>query len=166
MRAIAHELGSTTGVLTHYFRDKDALLAFVLEAIIASLELGRLDPSDPETRLGDVQAILARFLPTGSDAQMWWRVWLAFTVASLTDPNQSTRHRALYSVIRQMWVALLRNLQARGEIRADVDPAIEADCLLCLVDGVGVQALISPDTFTAAHQIAIVDAYIAKLTGR
>ena len=30
MRAIAQELGCTTGVLTHYFRDKEAMLDVVL----------------------------------------------------------------------------------------------------------------------------------------
>ena len=34
LRAIAVELGSTTGVLTHYFRNKDELLLFVLETIM------------------------------------------------------------------------------------------------------------------------------------
>ncbi|MHC5718782.1 MAG: TetR family transcriptional regulator, partial [Nostoc sp.] len=31
MRAIAQELGSSTGVVTHYFRDKEELTLFALE---------------------------------------------------------------------------------------------------------------------------------------
>ncbi len=31
MRAIAQELGSSTGVVTHYFRDKEELILFALE---------------------------------------------------------------------------------------------------------------------------------------
>jgi AcrR family transcriptional regulator len=33
MRAIAQELGATTGVVTHYFRDKEALILFALERV-------------------------------------------------------------------------------------------------------------------------------------
>lgn len=163
MRAIAHELGSTTGVLTHYFRDKDALLAFVLEAIIGSLELGRVNPNDPSLTLRDANGIPRHYLPLGDEERMWWRVWLAFTTAALSDERQSERHRALYAEMRAMWVALLRALKARGELRAELDPAIEADSILCLIDGVGVQALISPEVFSATHQLAVIDGYFRKL---
>lgn len=163
MRAIAHELGSTTGVLTHYFRDKDALLAFVLEGIVNSLELGQLDAADPQATLAGAGKLIERVLPLEGETQMWWRVWLAFTVAALADRQQSERHRALYAEMRAIWVGLLHNLQGRGQLRADLDPAIEADSLLCLIDGVGVQALISPDVFTPAHQMALIEAYLAKL---
>ena len=37
MRAIAQELGSTTGVVTHYFRDKDELTLFALEQVFQNL---------------------------------------------------------------------------------------------------------------------------------
>lgn len=33
MRAIAQELGSFTGVVTHYFRDKEELILFALELL-------------------------------------------------------------------------------------------------------------------------------------
>ena len=37
LRAIALELDCTTGVLTHYFRNKDELLLFVLDTIMNRL---------------------------------------------------------------------------------------------------------------------------------
>ena len=37
MRAIAQELGSSTGVVTHYFRDKDELTLFALERVFENL---------------------------------------------------------------------------------------------------------------------------------
>jgi AcrR family transcriptional regulator len=163
MRAIAQELGTTTGVLTHYFRDKDALLAFVLEAIIAELNLDRLDPSDPTVKVPDLVRLLAQFLPRDDESRASWRVWLSFTVASLADDSQSDRHRGLYARLREMWTQQFRNMQARGALRADLDPSIEADTILSLIDGVGVQALISPDAMTADRQLAIVKAYLDKL---
>lgn len=164
LRAIAQELGSTTGVLTHYFRDKDALLAFVLEAIIDQLELGRLDLSHAEPGVSDVERALKGALPQDEESETWWRVWLAFTLAALSNERQSLRHRQLYARLRQVWTDLFSNLKSRALIAGGVDPAVEADLLLCLVDGVGVQALISPDVFTPDHQIAIIRAHLGRLT--
>lgn len=166
LRAIAQELGSTTGVLTHYFRDKNDLLAFVLRAIIAKLELDRFDPQDRKASLDDIRAVLGRYLPGTADNELWWRVWLAFTVAALSDSRQAEQHRSLYAQLREMWTRLIGDLQARGEVAGDVTPAIEADLILCLVDGVGIQALISPDLYTSHHQMAIIEACLARLAPR
>jgi AcrR family transcriptional regulator len=37
MRAIAQELGSSTGVVTHYFRDKEELILFALEQVFKTV---------------------------------------------------------------------------------------------------------------------------------
>jgi AcrR family transcriptional regulator len=163
LRAIAQELGSTTGVLTHYFRDKSDLLAFVLRAIISKLELDRSDQRDTSISLKDIQAMLRRYLPGTADNELWWRVWLAFTVASLSDSRQSDKHRSLYADLRRMWTGLLSDLKARGAVVAELDPEIEADVILSLVDGVGIQALISPDLYTPRHQSAIIETYLSRL---
>lgn len=163
MRAIAHELGCTTGVLTHYFRDKNALLTFVFEAIVARLDLDSADPRDPRVELGDVAGLLQDYLPGTNEGQKWWKVWLSFTVAALSSRTEAERHQQLYARLRAMWADLFAALQERGQIDPSLDPAVEADCIVCLADGVGVQALISPDTMGAARQAAVIQAYVSKL---
>lgn len=163
LRAIAHELGLTTGVLTHNFRDKDALLAFVLDAIIANLELAHIDLADDGLDLARVEAMIASVLPQADDTAVWWRVWVAFTAAALVDARLGARHTALYTRLREFWVALLRSLQARGQIRSDLDPVAQADAMICLVDGIGIQALISPKTFTPARQQQLVALFLSGL---
>lgn len=165
-RAIARQLGSTTGVLTHYFRDKNDLLGFVLKAIIAKLELDRIDPSSIEASLEDVRKLLGRILPGAPENELWWRVWLAFTVAALSDSKQAEQHRSLYAQMRSMWTALLTAMQARGKVAAELDPALEADVILCIVDGVGIQALISSELYSHDYQMAIVEAALARLAPR
>ncbi|NWH09367.1 MAG: TetR family transcriptional regulator [Alphaproteobacteria bacterium] len=166
LRAIAEELGCTTGVLTHYFRDKDALLSFALETILAELNLETLDPAAENLAMSEVRCILHRIIPLHEESAKWWRVWLSFTVASLTSTRQSGRHRALYARLRALWTELFRNMQRRGTLLADLDVALEAEALLCLVDGVGIQALISPEALTPARQLAIIDAHLKKITAR
>jgi len=161
MRAIAQELGCTTGVLTHYFRDKDALLDFALSSIVSQLRLAT-DGADIKD-LGVVRDLLDQILPTDASTKTWWKVWLSFTVAVMANPRQAANHAKLYSDLRAFWTLVFARLRERGRLPASVDPALEAEMLLCLVDGIGVHALISPRTLTAKRQLEIVDAYLARL---
>ena len=163
MRAIAQELGSTTGVLTHYFRDKEALLDFVLASMAESLDEG-WDPllSTTPTVAGVVDH-MAAVLPGTARLIDSWKVWLSFTVAAFTRRRQSMDHVAFYAGLRKKWTAVLSELQRRGEIRADLDPELEAEILLCVFDGIGVQGTISPKHLNAKRQRAILEAYFARL---
>jgi AcrR family transcriptional regulator len=162
MRAIAQELGCTTGVLTHYFRDKDALLDFAFTSIVSRLNVSPAQGAI--LNLDDVQAIMSAFLPTSADAKTWWRVWLSFTVAALSNEKQAASHAKLYAELRKFWTMAFTALQAHGRISKDLQPANEAETILCLVDGIGVQALISPRTLTARRQVELIEAYLDKLT--
>jgi AcrR family transcriptional regulator len=163
MRAIAQELGSTTGVLTHYFRDKDALLDFVLASMAESLD-GTWTPLVGTTpTVPWVIDHLVEVLPRNARLIDSWKVWLSFTVAAFSRRRQSMDHAAFYAGLRQKWAIVLRELQQRGEIRADLDPQMEAELLLCLIDGLGVQGAISPKHLPGKRQRALLEAYFAKL---
>jgi AcrR family transcriptional regulator len=163
MRAIAQELGCSTGVLTHYFRDKEALLDFALNAISDQLrETVDAELASPPS-LEHARAILVESLPTTAESRLWWTVWLSFTVAALTRERQGRNHAGLYQELRKHWQVLLARLRDAGSIAADIDPAVEVVSLLCMVDGIGVQALISPADFPAERQIAIITRYLERL---
>jgi AcrR family transcriptional regulator len=163
MRAIAQELGCSTGVLTHYFRDKEALLDFALAAIgDRLLEGAETDLAGPPS-LAHILGILVEALPTTAESRLWWTVWLSFTVAALARDKQGRNHAGLYVELRQHWQILLSRLRDAGVLAAVIDPAQEAMALLCLIDGIGVQALISPEAFPAKRQIALVETYLSRL---
>jgi AcrR family transcriptional regulator len=163
MRAIAHELGCTTGVLTHHFRDKNALLEFALRAIVERLNEGKSPDLEKSGGLEDVRALLTSYLPTSPDARTWWRVWLSFTVTALANETQAAEHAQLYADLRRFWTDVFTGLRQRGLVLKDIDPAIEAESLLCFVDGIGVQALISPRSLTAKRQMQLVENYLSRL---
>lgn len=163
LRAIAQELDSTTGVLTHYFRDKDALLDFVLVSIADGLK----ENWDPVlTRDPTVKRVIdhiATTLPYDARKLDSWKVWLSFTVAAFVRRRHAMDHVSFYSALRKKWTIVLRELQRKGEVRADLNPEIEAELLLCLFDGIGVQSVISPKHLTAKRQQALIEAYFEKL---
>jgi len=163
MRAIAHELGTSTGVLTHYFRDKDQMLDFVLSSMAESLEAARAPLMKGPINVEQVLGHLARILPGTPLRVDWWRVWMSFTVAAFNRRRQGLDHAIFYAETRKIWTGLLRRLQRSGHVRADINPELEATTLLCLFDGLGVHTAIDPGRLNAKRQRAIVEAYFEKL---
>ena len=78
MRAIAAEMNCTTGVVTHYFRNKQELILFALHQVTERLKLLMekvvVDLSGRE-RLVEM---LSSFLPIDQERQDILRVWIAF----------------------------------------------------------------------------------------
>jgi len=163
MRAIAQELGSTTGVLTHYFRDKEALLDFVLASMADALDERWAPLLGATPSVERVIEHIAAVLPGNARLIDSWKVWLSFTVAAFARRRQSMDHTAFYASLRKRWANALRELQQHGEIRPDLDPEMEAELLLCLIDGLGVQGAISPKHLTGKRQRALLETYFAKL---
>lgn len=163
LRAIAQELGCTTGVLTHYFRDKEALLDFSLAAIVDVLTQGDMQDHCQQLSRAGLRAELLAALPLNAEAQLVWNVWLSFTAASLSRPKQHQRHARLYADIRTYWRERLGALHRAGVLRADVDIELEAANLFCLIDGIGVQTLISPEEFSTDRQTRLIDQLLDKI---
>lgn len=165
MRAIAQELGSTTGVLTHYFRDKEEMLAVVLNEIVGATLAMRKRRLRDGVDVAHLIDYLCLMLPN-SEAQIeWWRVWLAFTSASQGAGREQATHAQFYDQLRQGWVADFTRLKEAGEVRADIDAGVAGDTLLALIDGLGVQILIAPEHLTVARQRAIFQRFFSCLQG-
>ena len=101
MRAIAHELGTSTGVLTHYFRDKDQMLDFVLSSMAESLETARAPLMNGPISVEQVLDNLGRILPGSRLRVGWWRVWMSFTVTAFNHRRQGLDHAIFYVETRK-----------------------------------------------------------------
>ncbi len=163
LRSIARELGVTTGVLTHYFRDKEDLLGFVLASIFGGLEVGNRTLLDQAPDVDMTIEALMRVLPNSPGSVDWWKVWLAFTVAALSRPERAEAHADKYADLRRYWVKVMRRLQSAGLLKPDIDPVVEAETLVCLVDGIGVQAVISAKALPARKQRTLLRTYFSKI---
>lgn len=163
MRAIAQELDCTTGVLTHYFRDKEEMLDVVLSELMSAIEEQR-----NEFQLGvmDVDRYIeyvCRLLPNTEAQIRWWKVWLAFTISSFVKQRRSGENHRFYESIRAGWSETFRRLVAGGCIRSDLNPEDEADALLAIIDGLGVQVLISPAYLTIDRQRRLLKTHFDRL---
>jgi AcrR family transcriptional regulator len=163
LRAVAAEMGVSTGLLTHYFPSKKALVRHALEvAQEYSANRPKLEP-DGEGLAG-LRAALLNVLPRTPQMVAASRVWVSFWDGALADEELSAAERRRY----ERWRGMLRpHVEAairRGELDAatDVDDAVvEASAF---AHGLVVQALFDPDRFPAERQIRLVERYIDRLT--
>jgi AcrR family transcriptional regulator len=160
MRAIAQELGSSTGVVTHYFRDKEELTLFALEQVFENvLEDMKTCAEGQQGIEGLVQMIFVA-LPLEDIDKADWKVWVAFLGYSIGRDRLVQEHRKRYDFLRQIICQELADLQKAKLIRANLDLTLEANALIALVDGIGAGVVIFPEQFSAEQQKYLVRRHI------
>lgn len=163
MRAIAQELGSTTGVVTHYFRDRDELMLFALDRIITRTVANMQASTEGYTGLERLEQMLLKPLPLQPGDEAEWKIWVAFLGYAIGREALMAEHRRRYADLRQIVRQELQALQAGGIIRADLDLNLEANALIALADGIGTGFVIDPTHFNSKEQRFLVRRYINSL---
>lgn len=163
MRAIAQELGSTTGVVTHYFRDKDELMLFALDRVIAKTISNMQASMEGLAGWERFERMLLQPLPLQPEDGAEWKIWLAFLGYAIGHERLMAEHRRRYVDLRQLALKELQALQAANLIRADLDLTLEANALIALIDGLGISFVIDPTHFSPDKQRYLIQRYIHGL---
>ena len=156
LRRIAREAGYTTGVVTHYFRDKRDLMAFAF-GLVVERSTSRMAGAAAEA---GAEGALAQLLPLDEERRRETTVWLALMGASLSDPDLAAELRRRYRRAREATLPMFR--EALVEAQAG-DPNDVADELLAAVDGITVDALTDPERFPPERQMALLRRALARL---
>ncbi|XGV99825.1 MAG: TetR/AcrR family transcriptional regulator [Leptolyngbya sp. BL-A-14] len=163
MRAIAQELGSSTGVVTHYFRDKDELTLFALERVFEKVVEDMKACTQGRQGLDRLERMILSALPLEANSLSGWQVWVAFLGYAIGREHLIQEHRKRYDLLQQLIRQELADLQAAKLIRNDLDLTLEAKALIALVDGIGTGAVINPEQFDAEQQQYLVQRHIKTL---
>lgn len=163
MRAVAGELGASTGLLTHYFRSKRELVHYAHEVASARTETRpRMTADTPG--LAALRVALLNVLPLTPESAAMSRVWVSFWDAALGDETLNKAQRARYEKWRAALQAHVEQAQARGELPAGLDPSDTATEAAAFAHGLVVQALFDPDRFPARRQRTLLDNFLSDLT--
>ena len=166
MRAIAQEMSCTTGVVTHYFRNKQELILFALHQVAARLQVLMERAVVDLSGCDRLVAMLSSFLPIDQERQEILRVWVAFLGYAVGRADLMADHQQSAGELRQMIIQELVTLQRQGDIRSDVDPEQEANVLLALVNGVSLDTLIQATSLSQQQQILVLQRYVDGLSAR
>lgn len=161
LRDIAEEANCSTGVLTHYFPDKEALIKFSLENSLSRF-VERLARTGTQGA-GALRATLEQVLPLDKERRTQWTVWLAFWGQAVGSKSLSAEHRRHYRDFRALLEQLVRDGMQGGWLVADLDPADEADRVLALVEGISFQAVFDPQRWPRERQLSMVDDHLQRV---
>jgi AcrR family transcriptional regulator len=157
LRNIAKEAGYTTGVITHYFRDKRQLMAFAF-GLLVDRSTSRMAAAGTET---GIVAALAQVLPLDEERRRETTVWLALLGASLTDPDLANELRQRYRRAREAMLPMFRSVLLEKAQAKDPDDV--ADEILAVIDGITVDALAGPERYPPRRQQALLRRALARL---
>ena len=163
VRNVARGAGASTGRLVHYFRSKDELM---LEALRHAGRVVRERMNAllaRERGLAALRALLFDALPLDDERRAEWRFWLAYWGRAASEPGLAAEQERRIGIWRAMLAGVLEDARERGELAAGIDPALEAEALMALVDGLGQQALFAPRTMTVERLRAHVRAQLRRL---
>ena len=156
LREIAREAGFTTGVIQHYFRDRDELLAFAArliseQAVERQKEAVRAHPPGRERLV----ALLEILVPPGMRAARV-AVLLGFWARAATDPRHNAIYLKQYARLRalfreQVAAAMIAGALARG----DIDDM--TDHLIAFGDGLCVRAGLDPERYPQARRRHLIE---------
>jgi AcrR family transcriptional regulator len=164
VRRVAEEAGWSTGAVVHYFSDKEELLLFAFSTVADRVRMRLAEAAERTTEpLELARAWLVAGLPIDHEQQAEVRVWFAFLGLALTRPAFARAQRLTYRAWRGRVAELLQEAQARGDVRADVNPSAAAAALVALVDGLSVQATFEPHALSARRQAELVDRQLDAL---
>ena len=159
IRQVADEAGWSTGSLRHYFATQSELLSFAMELVTRRVT-ERLETL-PRTRTPQQRAlaVLSQVLPLDAERHAEMQVWLAFTTRALVNPALRPRRDEAHALLRGLCRQITVALGAR-------DPALAAERLHALVNGLALHAVLAPGTTTPDRQREILAVHLEELPRR
>ena len=163
MRAIAQEMNCTTGVVTHYFRNKEALILFALNQVTERLQVLMQDSLEKASGIERLVVMLSAFLPVDVQRQEILKVWVAFLGYAVGRDKLMAEHQQSAAQLRAVIIQEIKHLQADTLIRSDIDPELESNALLALGNGISLDSLIQAHRLSVEQQQFIIRRYIEQV---
>lgn len=156
---VARAANATTGTITHYFEDKDAVLLAALDHVAQNILFMLRHPEKPD----DIVALAELILPIDEDSMRDWRVWMSFFGRAVGDPALARINKAYYDEFRDGLAAIIRRQQAEGKLDVRIDPGITADAIISVIDGFCIRATLEREEWPAARQKTQLEAMLRPL---
>ena len=156
IRAIAKETGWSTGVLAHYFGDKDDIISSALRLAYERIAARWDAKLEGLTGIRALHELVLDNLPLDEERELETRLlmnyWSRVIRGQDGTPPPSRRGPLLIDLLAQ----LVADGQEAGEVRSDEAPEDIAERLLGLIDGFSLHALLNPERLSQGRQIALI----------
>jgi AcrR family transcriptional regulator len=162
IRAVAAELGASTGLVSHYFPSKRALVHYAHD-IAEERAANRVRHAPAAPGLAALRAALLDVLPLTPESVAMSRTWVSFWDAALGDDDLGRGQTARYD----RWRAALRvHVEAardRGEVPTDADLDDLTATAAAFAHGLVVQSLFDEARFPPERQTRLLDRFLTSI---
>lgn len=164
VRSVAAEAGWSTGVLAHYFHDKDALVAAAFERIVERVTARVTAKHYTGSPLAALAQLLEEMLPLDATRGEEVLAWFSFAGYALGRPALVAIQQQAYAQWRTAVQAVLDAAHGDDRPHASADgSADQAAALVSFVDGLALQVLFDPEGFPPERQRALLTAAVSRL---
>lgn len=142
-RELAREAGIGTGVMFHYFPDKEAIIYAAFEELVETFrQQMRHNVAPAKTSLERLRLVALSNLPLQPERADEFGVWLSMWAHTYTSETLRLRQAELYQNWRDILTNLIQDAIDDGYLHADIDPPVAAAQLAGITDGFVVHLLI------------------------
>jgi AcrR family transcriptional regulator len=163
IRAIARETGWSTGVLSHYFADKDEIIASALRLAYERIATRWDEKLDGLTGSTALYELVLDNLPLDAERKLETQLLMNYWSMMIRGHDLTDRPRRRGPLLIDLLTRYVREGQEAGEIRSDEAPVDIAERLLGLIDGFSLHALLTPERLSDERQVALIDQEFERL---
>jgi AcrR family transcriptional regulator len=163
IREIAREAGYSSGVLAHYFENKDDLLAHA-SRMSHELIYQRYEAEvDTPKKSKALRNVLMDNIPLDDQRDLETRIEMSFWARSLRNAKLSKIQHDKSEHLRKLIGDLVEGSRQEGTIAEEHPTRRVVDLLSALIDGISLHALLYPERMTPRQQRATMDFALALL---
>jgi AcrR family transcriptional regulator len=163
-REIAREAGVSTGVLAHYFANKEELLAAALNRSHQQVYARLRERTQGLLGLDALRVVMLEALPL--DEQRLLEAKIEVNFWSLALGHEALRELQ-HEEFERFWDVLhyrVSEAQKLGQVWPDLDADDVTHQLMVLVEGLSLEAVLYPSRATPERQTATLDSFLGRIS--
>jgi AcrR family transcriptional regulator len=161
LRSVATEMDATTGLVSHYFPTKRALIAHA--RCVAELRTANMDRRTGEAPgIASLRAAILDVLPLTPEKIAMSKAWVSFWDAAIGDDALGASETIRYQKWRTRLCEMITEAQERNQLTKNIPPQDLSVLVGCFAHGLVVQALFDPKRLSPTHQTSLVDQFLAQ----
>jgi AcrR family transcriptional regulator len=166
IRVIAKETGWSSGVLAHYFADKDDIIESALRLMYERIAARWDEKLAGLSGLRALHELVLDNLPLDDERELETKFLMNYWSREIRGGNHGPPPTRRAPMLIDLLISLTREAQDAGEIRSDEAAEDIAERLLGLIDGFSLHTLLDPERLTRERQVALVRQEFDRLTER
>jgi AcrR family transcriptional regulator len=163
IRTIAKETGWSSGVLAHYFTDKDDILVSALRLVHERIAARWEEKLEGLEGLAALRELVLDNLPLDDERERETRLLINYWSRRLITDGQPPEQWRRGPLLVDRLADLVLDARRLGELPDDAPAADVAERLLALIDGLSLHAVLPNSSITRERQVAFVDQELRAL---